>query len=278
MPTDSTDPTDTDLILTWNAALDALVALCEPLTPEQWAMQTPCPGWSVADVVAHTIDTEAFVGGLPRPEHTPDWDDLPHATGDFGRFTEVGVDARRGRAQDEVLAELRAIVALRRAQLDALEPGAEVPGLIGKPVPLSRMLRTRIFDIWVHEQDIRSAVGIDGGWNSRAAGVAFQQIVSALPYIWARNAKAPVGSTLLVAIIGPGLHHEVCVTVDEAGRGVAIPVQADPDVQMNIMWAALVQLACGRVGPDDPSLVDRVELRGDPALASALLAGMTITP
>ena len=76
---------------------------------------TPCPGWSVGDVVAHLIDIEQLMAGSPRPDHEPDWASLPHVQADFGRFTEVGVDCRRAHAREDVLAELQETIALRRS-------------------------------------------------------------------------------------------------------------------------------------------------------------------
>ncbi len=279
MDATSTDqPTIAELIDIWNEELEAIVDLCAPLTDEQWDAPTPCPGWSVGDVVAHTVDIEASLGGAPRPTHEPDWSALPHAEGDFGRFTEIGVDARRGRPMGEVLDELRAAIAMRRPQLDALDPDGTALGPLGKPMPVDRLLRMRIFDTWVHQQDIRAAIGSDGGWNSNGAGIAFMQIVAALPYVWARGAKAAPGQVLHVVIVGPGLHHEVFAQVDDAGRGVRVDETPQADVTMNTTWAALVQLSCGRLAPDDPTLVGRVELSGDRDLGAALLSGMTITP
>jgi uncharacterized protein (TIGR03083 family) len=277
-PNSTEPPTVTELVAIWQAELTAVADLCETLTDEQWNAVTPCPGWTVADVVTHLDDVEGYLGGEPRPDHSPDWDALPHAKGDFGRFTEVGVDARRGRPQAVAIAELRDRIARRRVQLDVVPEGGVVMGVRGTPVPATTMLSMRIFDAWVHEEDIRTAVGVDGGWNSDAAGIAFMQIVAALPYVWAHNAKAPVGSTLAVSVIGAGMHHDDAVTVDESGRGVRIPFSADTDVQMSIMWPAYMRLSCGRLRPGDPSLVDRVELTGDPALGLALLEGLTITP
>ena len=92
---------------------------------------------------------------------------------------------------EDVVEELRAAIAMRRAQLDALPEGAEVIGPIGRPHDLDRLLRMRIFDTWAHEQDIRAAIGVDGGWNTPAAAVAREQIVRALPYVWARNVGRP---------------------------------------------------------------------------------------
>jgi uncharacterized protein (TIGR03083 family) len=279
-PTQSTPaaPTLSELIGIWQAELTAIADLCEPLDAEQWTAQTPCPGWTVADIVAHLIDVEQFLGGHDRPIHEPDWAALPHATGNVGRLTEIGVDVRRGRPQPDLIAELRAVIPMRRAQLDETEPGAQVTGPFGKAMPIEQLVRMRTFDAWVHEEDIRSAIGVDGGWNSDAAGIAFLQIVGALPFVWARGAGAPVGSTLCVTVVGPDLHHEVSIAIDDSGKGVRIPSRPDADVQLDIMWAALMQLACGRLAPGDPSLAARLELRGDPALGQALLRGMTITP
>ncbi len=271
-------PTLPELIDTWQDELTAIADQCETLTDEQWNAQTPCPGWTVADVVAHLIDVEQLLGGQPRPDHVPDWDALPHAAGDHGRLTEVGVDARRGRPRADVIAELRAVAPVRRAQVEGLATGTQVPGPFGKDLPIEKLMRMRTFDAWVHEQDIRSAIGDDGGWNSDAAGIAFLQIVGALPYVWARGANAPVGSTLRVVIIGPGLHHEVCMIVDDSGKGVLTPAQEETDVDLNATWPALMQLACGRVGAQDPSLAGRIEISGNARLGLALLTGMSITP
>jgi uncharacterized protein (TIGR03083 family) len=268
-----------ELIHTWQVALDDVASLCESLTPEEWQAQSPCPGWTVADVVAHVIDLEQLFGGEPRPVHEPDWANLPHVTGDFGRLTEHGVDYRRGRDPEVLLAELRATITSRRRQLDALPVDAEVIGPpAGKMMGLDRFLRARTFDTWVHEQDIRWAVGRDGGWNTGPAGIAFILMAGALPYVWGRNVKAPVGSTLRVAVIGPDLFHESVVTVGEDGRGVLIPSVTDPTVSAEMTWAAFMRLSCGRVAVDDPWLVGKTELVGDPELCARLLPAMSIAP
>ena len=147
-----------DLIEAWDSGLRGMLGLCETLSDQQWAAPTPCPGWSVADIVAHTIDVEQTVGGYPRPEHALDLVGLPHARG-LGELTEIGVDYRRGRPREQVLDELRAVLPVRRGQLDATPAGAEVVGPFLSTMPLERVLRMRIFDIWVHEQDIRTAIG-----------------------------------------------------------------------------------------------------------------------
>lgn len=279
MPNTASGATVPELLDTWQQALDDVAALCETLTPEEWQALSPCPGWTVSDVVAHVIDLEQLFGGEPRPDHEPDWADLPHVTDDFGRLTETGVDYRRGREPGVLLAELRATTHRRRQQLDALPLDAEVFGPpAGRMMGLDRFLRTRTFDTWVHEQDIRWAVGRDGGWNTEPAGIAFVLMVGALPYVWGRTVKAPAGSTLRLTVTGPEIRHQSAVTVGEDGRGVLISSVTDPTVTAEMTWPAFMRLSCGRVAVGDPWLVGKVELVGDPDLCARLLPAMSIAP
>lgn len=274
-----TDTPDVPSLLDiWQEALLSVADLCDPLTQEQWLAPTPCPGWTVADVAAHVTDIEQLFGGEPRPDHSPDWSVLPHVTNEFSQMTEVGVDVRRGVPKDVVLAELRATIERRRAQLDALPTDAEVFGPSGGMEPLSRFLMTRTFDTWVHEQDIRAAVGEDGGWGTDPAHVASRQMIRALPYVWGRTVKAPAGSTVRVTITGPGVEAQACARVGDDGRGAACDPVEFPTVDLVVTWPDFMALSCGRTATDDPGLRDRMTLSGDPHLCEALLAGLSITP
>lgn len=272
------EPTLADLVAIWQDAATRVAELSDTLTAEQWALPTQCPGWTVGDIVAHVADIEGFVGGDPRRAEELDWDALPHVKSPVGQFIEIGVDSRRGRSQAEVTGELSDVIPRRRQQLDAVPAGAEVMGLMGSPVPIERLLRVRIFDIWTHEQDIRSAIDSDGGWNSDPAGISFVQILTALPFVWAKGAEAPPGATLRLTVIGPSLHNEAYVLVDESGRGRRTEPVESPDVTLDLTWPAYMKLSCGRVAPDDPWVVDKYELSGDPDLGARLLASMAITP
>ena len=271
------EPTVPELVDTWQAALDDLVDLVDPLTDEQWRRATPCPGWSVGDVVAHTVDIESVFSGAPRPEHTPEWDRLPHAASPFGQFTETGVDYRRATAKADVSAELRAIILTRRAQIDAVPVGGEVMGFSGSMVPLSRFVRTRTFDVWAHEQDVRAAVGRDRHWSSAPAIVSFQQMAGALPYVWGKEVQAPEGAVVRISVTGPELESELYAVVDD-GKGRACSAVDDADVHLTLSWPDYMRLSCGRLDVDDPGLRGRLSLNGDSDLGEALLRAMAITP
>jgi len=272
------DPTDRELVDIWQQALEAVAHLADGIDDDGWSAPTPCPGWAVADVVAHLVDIEQVLEGGVRPDHQPDWDRLPHVSSDFGRFAEVGVDRRRGATRAAVIAELRDAIEVRRAQLDATPDGAEVIGPLGNPTSLQRLLRMRTFDTWVHEQDIRAAIGVDGDWATPPARIAFQQMTRSLPLVWSRSAKAPSGATVHVRVTGPDLTGDVYADVDASGRGVACPTVAQPTVDLVLSWPDFMRLCAGRVPIDDPALLDRLQLTGDSALGTALLAALAITP
>jgi uncharacterized protein (TIGR03083 family) len=277
---DSTEinPTDPELIDIWQQALEDVLRVSASLDDEQWLAATPCPGWTVADVVAHLVAIEQVLAGTPQPAHDPDWSLLPHVSNDFGRFTEVGVDARRGHTREEVLTELRDAIAIRRAQLDAVPAGEQVIGPLGNPTTIERMLRIRTFDTWVHEQDIRTATANDGGWDTTPAVIAFQQMIRSLPVAWGKNAQAPVGATVHMNVTGPGPQADIYVDVIEAGRGQACPPVPEPTVSLTLSWPDYMRLSAGRIDVNDSALRQRIELTGDVALAEAMLSALTITP
>lgn len=270
------EPSRAELLDIWQGELDTIADLASTLDDEQWSALTPCPGWTVGDLVAHLTDIEMMLAQEPRPDHEPDWASLPHATGDIGRFTEVGVDWRRGRPQEDVIDELRATTRSRRATLDSLAADETVLSPFGRPTSVERLMRVRTLDAWVHEQDIREAIGQPGGMDSDAAILTLQQFLQGLPKVWAKQAQAPAGSVvhLVVADVGRGV--EAWATVDAEGQGVACDPTPDPTVTVTLTWQDYLTLSAGRAPV--ASVRGRIATEGDAALGEALLASMVQTP
>ena len=269
-------PDRSQLIDIWQGSLQGLIDLAEGLDDQDWAQLTPCPGWTVGDLVAHTTDIEQMLAGDPRPQHEPEWDSLPHAMGDVGRFTEVGVDHRRGWSRADVIAELRETMVRRRAQIEAVPDGQEVLSPFGRPTSVERLLRVRTLDIWVHEQDIRQALDRPGGMDSDAAIVTLQQFISGLPKVWAKNTGAPAGAVVHLVIADVGRGVEAWASVDEDGSGVTCDPSAEATVTLTLTWADYLALSAGREAPT--AVGARVSLAGDADLGQRLLASMTQTP
>ena len=148
---------------------DAVIALAEGLAPGDWDLPTACPGWSVKDNVVHVVSVEAMLLGRPTPEVALP-DDLPHVRNDFGRVNEQWIESYRGRSTTEVLADLRGVIAERRAALAGMDQAdfdAESFTPAG-PDSYGRFMRVRVMDMWMHEQDIREAVGRPGHEDGQA--------------------------------------------------------------------------------------------------------------
>ena len=198
---------------TWGS----VVGLCEPLGAREWSLPTPCPGWSVKDIVAHLAGIERTLQGRPQPAH--DLPDYPWLRNDVGRFMEVAIDVRRPWPPDRVLAEFREVTQQRLEALRAgeLDPTTEVTGPLGTPAPLARMLTIRVLDSWTHEQDLRAALGVPGGMTSPAAAVTRNLIVKSLPHV-ARKAGLAPGERVAIDVAAPS---------DPAREPVAVPA-AEP--------------------------------------------------
>lgn len=252
---------------------EAMVDLRDAAARAPWMHPSVLPGWSVGDVLAHCTSIERALSGQGDPAHEPDWGSLPHVTSPFGRITEVPVDLRRSWTRAEVLAEFDQTMTAREAALRELR--ASNPGLVMSPLgtmmPLDDMLAMRVFDTWVHEQDIRVAVGDPGHLGTAPAHMAAQRMRAALGFIWAKNVDAPLGATLQVTVDGPGVTFSDTVLRAEDGRGRLTGTIPEPTVALTMTFPGFVALACGR-GPVD------VDATGDEELAGRTVAGFNIAP
>jgi uncharacterized protein (TIGR03083 family) len=268
------------LIAVWSRAMADFIAPVEEAGPEAWLLPTPCPGWSVGDLVAHMTSLERLLMKLPDPPYEPDWGSLQHVKSDFGWVTEVGVDIRRSRSRDDVLAEFADTMAARRAVLDSamVSLGDEVDSPLGGRAPFDRVMRTRIFDTWAHEQDVRAAVNSPGNLDSPAAWVTADRLVGALGFVWAKRVSAPVGSSARVTVTGPGVRFRADVARLDGGRGSLVAPVTDPTVCVTLSWPDFVALGCGRVPSESVAGLADIDIDGDQAIGQGLVANLTITP
>jgi uncharacterized protein (TIGR03083 family) len=256
-PESAASPATPDPIDVWR---EAMADFRDAAARAQWRHPSVLPGWTVADVAAHVTSIERALSGLLDPAHEPDWEALPHAKDGFGRITEVPVDLRRSRTREDVLAEFDEMVVEREAALRELR--ASNPGLVMSPLgtmmPLDEMLAMRVFDTWVHEQDIRVAVGDPGHLGTAPAHVAAGRMRRALGFVWAKKVDAPVGATLQVSVTGPGVTFTDTVVRSEDGKGRPTERVEEPTVALTMSFPGFVALTCGR-GPAEVSIAgDRV--------------------
>ncbi|MEV6132172.1 maleylpyruvate isomerase family mycothiol-dependent enzyme [Streptomyces violaceusniger] len=261
----------------WTHSIDAISELVNPLAEREWNLATECPGWSVRDVVSHVIGLECEMLGDPRPIHSLPRD-LFHVTNELSRYMEVQVDVRRCHTAPEMTSELEYTVIRRGRQLRNEKRAADAmvrwPG--GSEVTLGEALMKRVFDVWVHEQDLRRALNKPGNLDSPGATITRDLLLSALPKVVAKDAGAAPQSAVVFDVNGP-LEFMRTVRVDADGQGsIDGSVSLGPTATLSLDWETYVRLACGRVRPEAVS--ERLKIEGDQQLAEAILGHFAITP
>ncbi|MEI2774420.1 MAG: maleylpyruvate isomerase family mycothiol-dependent enzyme [Tetrasphaera sp.] len=263
-------------IAAWSQACADVSAIIDELTADQWAAPSDCPGWSVQDVVAHlaALETELATGRRPR--------DVPDVSGKTvsSAWTEAGVAERRENTPEQLIAEFRDAAASRRQTLAADPPTN--PAAIPEPRPgnvpwdNATLLRNRVLDVWVHEQDIRRAIGLPGGMDSPAAQITAATFAAALPFALARKTGAAPGTR--VAVVVDGIPADLVLDEDGRARPVDPAAGGAPDTTITMNRETLTILGAGRRTPDNLPPTARLEITGDRDLAARFLAAMAVTP
>ena len=261
--------TDQQLVEHLDAVWSSIADLGRGLTETDWKTPTEVPGWTVQDNLVHVTAIEWRLLGRPDPDHEAP--DLPHLKNEFGRVNERFVDSRRGHRGVECLAEFEDVTEARRAWLRAAGPddfGAASWTPAGDGT-VRDLLPFRIFDAWVHEQDMRRAVGRPGDLDSPVARLAMGRIVATLPFVVGKKVAPPDGTTVVVDLHDPlGGCHAVAVE-GRARRLDEVPAQ--PSVRIATDGETFARLACGRLEPADVLAGDTLTVDGDTRLGTRLV-------
>lgn len=263
------DPVVDLLDQTWRSTADA----CAGLTEADWEAATDCTGWTVRDQLSHVIGTELSLGGHPSP---PPVDPVPgHVRNSFGESNEAWIEERRSRPGAAVLAEFTEVTRRRVDELTAMseERFEKVgPSPVGE-VPYRQFMWTRAFDSWVHEQDLRRALGRSGDRDGAAEALTLDRVVSAMGYVLGRQVKPAEGTTVVWEITGP-LARVVSIGI-ESGRGVVLEDRPpQPTAQLTLGAETFWRLGCGRIDPAAALADGSVELAGDADLGTAVVTAM----
>ena len=247
--------------------------LCADFTEAQWKAATDCPGWSVQDQLSHLVGSESRYLGRPDPDHKPS--DTSFIRNDIGARNEVVVDWRRAWPGAKVLEEFRELTAERLQGLRAMMPEdfeVETQTPIG-PGPVSELLRIRIFDAWVHQQDMRRAVGRPGDMEGAIAEHAMGRIASAMPFVVGKKAHAGDGATVVFNVTGPTkLGMAIAVEGGRAKQLAEMP--STPTVRLTMSFETFVCLGCGRGVASNTLESGQVVIEGDAVLGRAIVTQM----
>ena len=285
-----------DLVAAFAHTASAVIDLGRSCTDEDLARPTECPGWTVHDQISHVVGVEAWLEGHkdPRVEMPP----YEHLRNDLGKRVEYAVEVRRGRTGKEVVAELENVLAQRLSTLrsSALTDSSIIAGPFG-PERAATVALMRAFDVWVHEQDIRAALGRPGNLGSPAAAVFVSSVLVQLPKLIAKGAGLEPGNFVVIDVTGPVVARPgVRVEVDEQGRtrGLAMfageadnagawyftddgsqtsEQQPDRTTTISLSTEAFTRRAAGRRSVSDTAY----SVVGDDAIARRVLEALVVT-
>jgi uncharacterized protein (TIGR03083 family) len=229
---------------------DGLDAVLDGLSEPQWQAETPLPGWTVHDVVAHVIGVESMLQGVATPEADTDVSTLKHVRNDIGVMNERWVRKLREVSPDELLDKFRATTAERRKALTNMsaDDWNQITATPAGPDTYGRFMRVRIFDCWMHEHDIRDALhrpATDAALAGPASALALDEMAASMGFVVGKLGGAPDGSRVRIELTG-SLRRIINVAVEGRGRVVDDFGGDDPTATIRLDGLLFTRLAGGR--------------------------------
>ncbi len=253
---------------------DAIAELCEGLDEAAWDTPTCLPGWSVKDNLSHIVGTELMLDGEQPPE--VDISHLAHVKNDIAKFNELWVESMRPLPGAEVLARFRDVAARRLATLEAMsQEEFDAEGFTpAGPDSHGRFMRIRHFDCFLHEHDMREALGLEDRLDAEQLDLVLDEVSMGLGYVVGKKAGIPAGSRVRIQLTGPAAR-DFDVEVSERAQ-VVERLDGEPTVQLTMPVMRFVRLSGGRQEADE-HLGDDIELGGDEEQARRLASNLAFT-
>jgi uncharacterized protein (TIGR03083 family) len=187
--------------------LQNLINVLDSLTPEEWELPTPCPGWSVHDLVAHILGDEVGQLSMGRDGFQPslftasNWDELVEG---LNKLNEDWVVAMR-RMSPQLLVDLLKLTGEQVNEylesLDLHATGPVVSWASLNPSPMWLHVAREYTERWHHQQQIREAVGRPLLTTVEWFSPVLATFVHGLPHTYA-DVNAPEGTAIQVTISG----------------------------------------------------------------------------
>ena len=257
-----------------------LMALLRGLAPADWSRPTACALWSVKDIAAHLLDgnVRRLSFGRDGLEAVPDmaiagYSDLVRY---LNRLNAEWTTATR-RLSPRVLVDLLdftggQVHAFFRS-LDPHSPALFPVSWAGEDVsPNWFDLGREYTERWLHQQQIREAVGAPGlnarGWLHPTLDI----FVRALPFAY-RGVEAPAGSSVRLEIGGEAGGTWTLVRVSNGWR-LFVGSDAGPDAHVSLDQETAWKLFSK--GLDQDSARRRIRIQGEERLGQPVLSSLAV--
>jgi uncharacterized protein (TIGR03083 family) len=258
---------------TWHSLAEA----CWELSETEWGLPTECPGWDVKDQLSHIIGIERALMGEAAPEWSRPLGE--YVRNEFAVSNEPWICVRRARPGATVRAEFVEVTEVRLAQLETYDEAgwAEVGWSPIGNLARADFMGVRVFDSWIHEQDVRRALDRPGGSGNQASAMALDQAQRVMPMVVGKRAACPDGTVVRFAITGPpGDARSFDIGV-EGGRARPVADDAAPTIVLEMSSLDFARLCCGRASAQDVEAAGGISEQGDAVLGHQVLGAMNFT-
>lgn len=239
MATTTNSSTETPLAISnLFECFDSFDALISDFDDSQWAAQSLCPKWKMRDVLIHNASIEALLIGKTPAELV---ERVP-----FEKMADFEAEAA-SMSNGQLVQRYREVLAQRREELANMDEAylAQPSALpVGKGT-YRDFMQIRVFDLWVHEQDVRQPLGILGHESGPAAEMAFDQIEAAMAYVVGKKIGLKEHS-IAMHLSGP---IKRSFYLETNGRAKPVDYIENPDVVLNADSTTFALLCCGRIDP-----------------------------
>jgi len=256
---------------TWSS----LTSLLAHQPEEAFLKPTPCPGWSVKDIVSHLYGFEQMLSGESAPAVEGDFAD--YVKNPIGELNEAYVLQGRRLSGAASLALFKEVSARSLNRLRALsEEEWETVGWSPEgDRPYHRFMETRILDSWIHLQDIRDALLEPADDHGVGEEVVLNRFEAALPFVLGKRVSPPDGTLVQLNLSGR-LARVIFLKVHD-GRAQAVAMTEEmPDLELTTPVALFWRRCAGRISADAFLSASATDVRGSKSLATALAEGLAI--
>ncbi len=258
-----------DTIDALSVCFASLSELGAHLSEEQWKTPTDLPGWTVQDNLSHLVAIERTLQGLPGTTHRAA--PVDYVKNPIGEMNENEIDSRRHLSGADVLAEWNDIASQRLATLRSADDAYfDAPSMTPTgPGTVADFLHIRVLDCWVHEQDMRRAVGVPGHLTGPAAELTIDRLIRTIPIVVGKRAATPEGASVVIDVVqdpvfGGVERHIVCTVSEGRARIIDPSVDSEPAsilANLEMDTETFLVLATGR--HTYAEVTDRVHISGD---------------
>jgi len=226
-------------------------------------------------VLSHIIGAEAMLLGEQAP--VADISGLHHMKNPIAEANELWVQSMRDHSGEQMRARFGDVTSRRLAALDLMtQADFDAPSWTpaGRDETYGRFMRIRHYDCYMHEHDIRDALGESPRIDAADLRSATDEVATGLGYIVGRRAGMPDGSRVRFDLTGP-VSRTYLVSVD--GRASLVEsFDGEPTVRLELPLTQFLRLTGGR-HDRTPGRYGDVVISGDQQLGEQLVANLAFT-